>query len=169
MARTAEDRFSNIASGSVTESGANVLTFTELQTGIGLGQGIGMLIDQLDYYPSDNALADLVAAGDSLNMGWTVNNTVASINPDVSGVIHQCRLSVEPVIGSAASGGSPFLVPMVFQFFPPMIIAAPRIYMAVQGNSLAAASVVRFRMYFRYLPLSAQDYLELAEAFVLVG
>lgn len=169
MARKQEDRYSNVAAAVVTETAAGTLTFTELLTGISLGQGTGLLIDQFDYYPNGATLELLVATGDRFLMGWTVNNTVSSLEPTTSGVIHSMRMSVEPVIGTPASGGHPILMPVSFQFFPSMIVASPRLYLGVQSNSLTSAAAGRARIYFRYIDLTSQEYLELAEAFVLVG
>lgn len=169
MARGSEDRFSNLASIVVVESAANTLTFVELLTGISLGLGIGMLIDQIDYYPSIATVEDLVATGDRIRMALTTSNAGSNLNVSDNRVIHMAQLMVEPIVGSAASGGSPFKTPIIHQFFPPMIVAAPRLYGAVQGASLAAAGNITVRLYFRYITLTSQEYLELAETFILVG
>lgn len=169
MARSAEDRFSNVATVTVVESAANTLTFVELATGISLGQGIGMLIDQLDYYVNTVSRNLIVGALDELVMAWTANRTMTSVQPDVPGVIHTALLQNENVVGTPASNAAIARSPLVHQFFPPMIVAAPRLYCAVQGGSLGSAATVRFRMYFRYIPLTDKEYLELAEAFILVG
>lgn len=169
MAKRGEDRYTNLASADVTESAANTITYQELLTGISLGVGVGMLIDQLDYLPAGGALDDLVAVGDQLSFGWFTSNSPTSIELNDRRLIHMGRLKSEPVVGTAASGGSPVSLPLVYQFFPAMIVAAPRIYFAVLGDSLAAAARVQSRLYFRYIELSTQEYLELAEAFILVG
>lgn len=169
MAKRNEDRYTNLASGRALESAAGTLTYAELVTGISLGVGVGMLIDQIDYLFDAGTIADLVAAGDRVMTGWFTSNAPTGIDYDDRRLIHAERLDVEPVIGTAASGGKPFKQPSVYQFFPAMIVAAPRIYLGIQGTSLAAAAGVRSRLYFRYIDLSSQEYLELAEAFILVG
>jgi len=169
MARRNEDRYTNLASGIVTETAAGTMTFTELVTGVSLGVGVGMLIDQIDYEFSDSTIADLVAAGDRVAAGWFTSNSPDAINLDDRRLIHKHGLFVEPVIGTAASGGKPYQQPVVYQFFPPMIIAAPRIYLGIKSTSLAAAAVIISRLYFRYIDLDTREYLELAEAFILVG
>ena len=169
MPRPGEDKYANLANATVVESAASTLTFIELLTGISLGQGMGMIIDQIDYYPGTGALEDLVAAGDFFETGWTTSNTITTLGIDNKSVIHNMRMHSEVAIGTPASAGHPVTLPKVYQFFPPIILAAPRIFLGVVGSSMAAAVTIRSRLYFRYVKLSAQEYLELAESFILVG
>ena len=164
-----EDRYSNLLSANVLESAAGTITFQEIVTGISLGQGIGMLIDQIDYYPSGSGLELLVATLDQMQLAWTVNTSLSSLNPDTSGVIHTISIHTGAPIGTPASNGRPIILPLQYQFFPAMIVASPRLYFACVGTNLAAVFSARSRLYFRYVSLSSQEYLELAEAFVLVG
>jgi len=169
MARRSEDRYTNLATTSVTESAAGTLTYAELATGISLGQGIGMLIDQIDYYVNASVIEDIVGAGDSVVMGWATSNAPPSIAATDRRFLHIAQLIVEPPIGTPASAGRPIQMPLVYQFFPAMIVAAPRLFLGIQGSSLNAAAIMTSRMYFRYIELSDKEYLELAEAFILVG
>ncbi len=169
MAKRNEDRFTNLASGDVTETAANTLTYGELITGISLGVGIGMLIDEIDYLIGAGALDDLVAVGDTINAAWFTSNAPTAIELSDRRLIHMMRMNFPPTVGTPASASAPIVQPKVYQFFPAMIVAAPRIYFGVQGVSLAAAARVQSRIFFRYVDLSTQEYLELAEAFILVG
>ena len=169
MARPHTDVYTNLASATVTESAAGVLTFVELATGISLGQGTGMLIDQVDYDWSPGAIGNIVAVNDRVAAAWFTSNAPTGITLTDRRLIHMSQLFVEPVIGAAASGGRPFQTPVVHQFFPAIIIAAPRLYLAVLSNSLAAPAQVSSRLYFRYIDLTDKEYLELAETFILVG
>jgi len=164
-----QDRYANIAAAQVVMSGADAETFTELITGISLGQGKGMLIDQIDYHVAQAALEDLVATGDSLQMGWTTSNVAGSLGLTRRTTIHIAQLMSGPIIGTPASAGLPISLPLVYQFNPSMIVATPRLYLAADSNSLAAAASVTSRFYFRYIDLTTREYLELAEAYVLVG
>jgi len=169
MATRPEDRYSNLATIINTETAANTLTFTELLTGISLGQGIGMLIDEIDYYPAAGSLEDLIDPADQLRMALTTSNAITDIEIDNRAVIHQMHLTIQGAVGTPASGGEMRALPFKHQFFPPLIVAAPRLYLGVAGVSLAAATIVRMRLYFRYLELTTKEYLELAESFILVG
>lgn len=162
-----EDRFANVVSAIVNTT-ADALTFTEMLTGISLGQGVGMLIDEIDYHPSNGALNLMTADGDSIQMGITTSNDILNLTDfEDRRIIHMSDIMRQD-LGTAASAQIIFL-PKVFQFFPPLIIAAPRLYLAMDTSGLSAGVGGRVRIYFRYIELTAAQYIELAEAFVLVG
>jgi len=169
MARPGEDRYTNYASASVTESAVGTKTFTELVTGISLGQGIGMLIDEIDYQWSSATIEDIVAVGDRVAVGWFTSNADPGFTLDDRRLIHIHELFPEPIIGTPASGGSLISMPRIYQFFPPLIVAAPRLFLGVVSNSLNAVAIVQSRFMFRYINLTDKEYLELAETFILVG
>lgn len=161
-----EDRFANIAAAEVVQSAADTLTFTEMLTGISLGQGVGMLIDEIDYGIKFSTFGFFATSADNLQIAITSSNDVLDIE-DISDrrILHTFLMYHRFV----TSGADYLFWPKVFQFFPPMIIAAPRLYLAMDSISLGTAGTARTRIYFRYVQLSAQQYLELAEAFILVG
>lgn len=167
MARAAEDRYTNLASAAVTESSAGTLTYVELLTGISLGQGTGLLIDQIDYVFSSTSLERIIANGDALQAGWFTSNVPAAFDVNDRRQIHAVTIS-QALVGAVVSSFH-HVQPFQYQFFPPMIFANPRLYLGIQGTSLAAATSVAARIYFRYIPLTDKEYLELAEAFILVG
>ena len=166
MGEGREDRFANVAAGEVVMSAANALTFTELLTGVSLGQGVGMLIDQIDYYPTEATAAEMATSADALVMGVTTSNDLTDLDDYKDRrIVHVIRSEIQ----MTTSGAVYMKWPEVAQFFPPLILAAPRLYLAVDTSAYAAAATVRFRIYFRYVSLTPQQYLELAEAFLLVG
>lgn len=167
MPRTFTDQYTNLASSEVTESAAGTLTLVELLTGISLGGGIGMLIDQIDYQFSAAALELVVAASDSLSAGWFTSNAPTAFDLNDRRQIHQ--MSVSQALVGAVVSQTHFIQPFTFSFSPAMIFANPRLYLAIRGLNLAAVGFVVSRIYFRYIPLTPQQYLELAEAFILVG
>lgn len=163
-----EDRFANIAAVRAQESAAGTLTFAEILTGISLGQSLGIVIDEIDYYPGSGSIDDIVAAADWLACALCSSNDMTSI------VAMNDRRIIHSMALTGATHGTPanqavHVLPYVYQFFPPIIIAAPRLYLGVHGNSLATAVLCDMRMFYRFMPLTPQDYLELAETFVLTG
>lgn len=162
----AEDRYANILAASVTESGANTLTFQEILLPVSLATRQGILIDEIRYYPGFAALNDLVADGDVLTMGITTSDGVTSLGDPADRRVLDVCLLIGTVNGAPASG---FIskVPIIHQLFPPMIYAGQRLYLAVAGTSLAAAAAVSMRLHYRFLALNAQEYLEIAETFQL--
>lgn len=167
MARRPNDRYANLASASVTESSAGTLTFGEILTGISLATGMGMVIDQIDYWFSAGGLQDVIADADVLLGCWSSSNVPTVIAANDQRFLHYCQIS-QASVGAVVSQ-SHFIQPFSYQFFPAIPFAGPRLYAGVQGISLAAATSLQTRLYFRYLELSSQEYLELAEAFTLVG
>ena len=164
MARS-QDRFANIAAVEVVESAQNTLTYAELLTGVSLGAGIGILVDQIDYYLPPGTMDLFDAVADTLEFGWAVSNTPTEINAKDRNFIHTAGVQ----IGLATQGGWLMQSPLSFQFFPPIIRASPRLYLAVKGLVLGAAATIQSRLYFRYIDLTTQEYLELAETGLVLG
>ena len=160
-----QDRFANIAMVSATESGVTTLTYKELLTGVSLGASIGILIDQIDYFIPNTAFNSLVDDGDGLQIAWCVSDTPTALVADDRSIIHMMEMTKELL----TSGVAIDLSPKVFQFFPPIIRASPRLYLAVLGVATAAALTVQSRLYFRYIDLTTQEYLELAETGLVLG
>ena len=172
MARkTISDRFANIASGTVIESAINTLTFQELQFGTSIGQRRGIIIDQIDYFVQPPTIAgNWVAAADFTIMAWCTRNDIPTLvdNFNDGRVLHMMHLGIQVY---TAVGVNYFQNPYVHQFFPPLIVAprAGSLFLAVQSVSQIAVVGVQSRIYFRFIDLDKEDYLELAEAFDLVG
>lgn len=172
MARkTISDRFANIASATVIESAANTLTFQEVQFGVSIGQRRGLIIDQIDYFIQPATVAgNWIATGDVTNIGWVTRNDVASLvdNFNDNRVLHM--MSIQQHILSATSGNF-FVNPWTHQFFPPLIVAprAGSMFLAIESVSNPNVVGAQSRIYFRFVDLDKEDYLELAEAFDLVG
>ena len=167
--QTREDRFANLASAAVVESAAGTLTYTELLTGISIGAGIGMLFDRIAYQFNSATIALIIGAGDSVQGGWFTSKDAAAFDYNDRRLIDSAILQMAPIIGTPASAAFPIEMPIVHHFSPPLIVASPRIYLGVIGLSLASVTNLISRLYFRYQPLTDKEYLELAEAFVLMG
>jgi len=159
------DQYANIATASMTLA-AGALQFVEVQTGISLGQGMGLVIDEIDYYIESGAKEDMAANGDVISIAWTTSNSITDIPISNKSVIHQHQTQYY-------EQGTPAnfcyeTEPKVYQFLPPMIVASPRLYLAAVSNA-AVTGYIRSRFMFRFIKLTAQEYLEIAEAFILVG
>ena len=165
MAQRPQDKYANMASATVDVNGT--ITFTELLTGISLGQGMGILIDQIDYTPSIAALADIDADSDAIQYGWCTSNAVTTLANSQKQVIHAGFLA--GVAHGTAGNMNLIDIPLTRQFFPPLIVAAPRLFLASLGAGTVTEGSVESRIYYRYISLSSQEYLEIAESFVLVG
>ena len=168
MAKRIEDRFANLASAKVVQSAANTLTFVEMNTGISLGAGIGILIDQIDYYPTSAGIADMTTSGDQIDMAWTTSNVITDIQNVSDRRVIDLFSFFRFDLGTAASGAL-IKEPFSKQYFPPLIIAAPKLYLALASSGLAGVATLRSRLHYRYIELTDKEYLEIAETFILVG
>ncbi len=163
-----DDRFRNILAVEVVMSAANVETFVEVVTGVSIGQGLGMVIDAIDYYPSSGTLRELAASTDVLHMAISTSDQIT----DFTDVSDRRLIDVVSLIGHAVGTPANTIVhevPKHREFTPPMIVANPRMYAAVDSVGSAAVGTVRFRMAYRFIKLSTQEYLEIAETFILTG
>lgn len=164
----AEDRYANWAGISAIESAANTLTFQEKLTGVGFGTGKGMLIDQIDYFITQASMTLLLATGDGINFGITSSTGITDLEDIAdSRVVHtgQVFLHMRATVGM----GEFEWMPHVYQFFPSIIIAHQRIFLAVEGVSLASAATIRARVYWRFVDLTDRNIAELVQATLLQG
>lgn len=164
------DKFANVLVGKCTTAGATVVN-NEITTGISLGEGYGILIDQIDYILTSTVYADFAAgaAGDALSMGWFVQSPSAAADfaYDNSRMLHRSMV-YRTDYGAAASG---FLIkdPYEYKYDPPLIMASPKIIFSCSGSAAISGGDCFSRLYFRYIKLTQSEYLELAEAFVLLS
>jgi len=166
MAKTTEDRFTNILSANVTLSAADTSTYSEVVTGVSLGSGIGLLIDHIDYMPDVTSIALMTAATDSITMMWaTSSNAAYSLG---NSYVIDMNVMYRYDMGTAASGELVYL-PISRYFTPPMIIATPRLFLYMSSNGLASAASGSCRIFFRYINLTDKEYLEIAETFSSIG
>jgi len=160
-----DDRFQNILSAEVTTSAANVLTFAEVQTGASLGMRLGLVIDSIDMYPAQAVLAEMTTAGDRILMAWCTSDQVTDLEDEAdSRVLDVIRIS-RLDFGTAASAQL-VTVPLHREFSPPRIMASPKLFIAFNTFGLASVGILRSRLAFRFISLSAQEYLEIAETFL---
>lgn len=167
MARGMHDRFANIISGRINMAAANTEEFQEILTGISLGQGVGILLDQIDYY-FGSAPVEMTVNGDFIRVGWYTTNTITDLGDTSDRRILHFAQKDAATFGTVATQ----LIldePIVHQFFPPIIFAGPRLYFGVDTLGLASAALLMSRLYFRFIELTAQEYLEIAETFQLTG
>ncbi len=168
----AEDRFANIATLQITQTGANVISFSELRTNVGIASnrqsGIAMIIDEIDYMLGFAALQEMTTANDRIEFGLSISNAVDDL-ADITDrrVLHAGSL-LRTDQGTAASAKF-HKQPFSYQFFPPIITAERSLYLGMDSTGLASAGVLRCRIYYRTVELTQGQFLELAEVFRLVG
>lgn len=169
----AVDKYANILTAELTMSAANVLSFTEISTGLGIEadrkSARAMIIDEIEYFPSVvDGLAHMTANTDQMMMGLTLSNAVTDIE-DMSDrrILHMASLARHDA-GTAATANY-INLPWVYQFFPPLITAERKLYLAMDSVGSSAAMQGKARIYYRSVEITQADFIELAEVFRLVG
>jgi len=165
-----KDKFANQAYLSVTETGANTLTFNQLLTGISIYEKVGWLINRLDY--TFSTLSGTYAAdGDGITFGIGTSSGIATVGLEENSVIDYNQF-FRADLGAAASGfylRKPFIKD--FSSLPGGGILVPPnpLYIWAQGVSLAAAQTVYARMFYTVIQLKAEDFWELVEMRRMIG
>jgi len=166
------DRFANIASIGVTLSAANTRTVASLQTNMGfLGrrdQALAMAIDEIQYSPSLDALGEMTADGDAIEMVLATSDIPTDLQNLTDNRILDFHAWVKQHDGTAASAYT-IQSPARKQFFPPLITAERTLFLIADTNGLGSAAVLRLRILFRVETLTGAELVELSEVFRLTG
>lgn len=165
------DRYSNILTQSITMSGANTLTFQEVNIGISLFEKAGILISRIEYQPTMATVDLMTASSDDIIMAVTTSNQLTSLTPEQQSVIHQMDFARFD-FGTAASGQF-FSVPWQYDFgqLPGggLLITPRPWYVAMQSVGLASAGSGYVRFYFTVVQLKPEEYFELLETRTFFG
>ena len=160
-----DDRFQNILPSEVVSSAANALTFAQVTTGASLGMRLGLIIDAINYMPATAALLEMTATGDRIITAWCTSDQLTDLEDEADSRILDQMIIMRHDVGTAATAFL-FKTPIKHDFTPPLIMASPNLYLAVQTVGLASAATIRSRLSFRFITLSPQQYLEIAETFL---
>lgn len=160
------DMYANVMNASVVTNGAAYVN-TEIQTGASLQDKRGILIDEIDYTYDPDMVVDLIAggAGDYARAGWGVQEDQQGYNNNR--VIHE--FFVHKWTEGTPASSSLIHAPFTFRFTPPLIVAAQKLYFTTICSAAIAATTFFSRVYFRYVALKTEEYLEIAESFVLTS
>jgi hypothetical protein len=169
MSNQQKDQYANKFYGTVTESAANTLTFSEIPTNVDIFSKQAWILHRLDWYiPA--ASRDLILANlDEIMVALTNSNKVSTITPDNPSVIDLYKLG-----GHFSTGvGYNYRDEPLIRDFTALpgggLIIAPRpLFIAIQGVSLATAATGAVRGYFTQKVLSADEYLELVDFYKIV-
>jgi hypothetical protein len=146
-------------------TGANTLTFDEIDVGVNIFDKAALILSRLEYDPAAASLQDLDDDGDQIVMGLTASNNISSLSPNQAEVID--RVMVLEIEQGTPANFVHFTNPIVHDFsgLPGggLLIPPKPLYLAAYSSGMTVAGVVDIRMYFRILRLEASQYLELLE------
>lgn len=163
--KTIVDLYPNRAFETVVMSAADALTFSQVQFGVGLFQGVAAIIHRIEWFLSDNSIRELLADTDSLEVALTNRDDLTSIRP-----VSQNVLAYKNRIALAA--GTPgncihITSPLVSDFSQlgggGLIIPANPLYIGMDTEGAAAASRVDAVIYLTFKELADSEYVELIQ------
>ena len=158
------DRYANYCLARVVESGANTLTFAQIQTGISLFDKVAWVINRIEW-SVDIVATDTGADNDYLNYGLSTSNSWTTPS-----IMEQTILDFNSLILRSYSqvGVEYQYQPLVKDFsqLPGGGILAPPtpLFVWAKGNGLGSAQTVTARMMYTVLSLKPEEYWELVES-----
>lgn len=169
MARESKDQYANKFYGTVTESGATTLTFSEIPTNVDVFSKQAWILHRLDWYLPAASLDLIVGNLDEVRLALTSSDKITSLDPSNPAVIDTF------VIGGhfATSVGFAYRDNPMIRDFSNLpgggLIIAPRpLFIGILGVSIASAATGSVRGYFTQRTLSADEYLELVDFYKIV-
>lgn len=157
------DKYVNVGYGFVIASGANALTFDQIQFAIGVFQGVAIVLHKVLWYPSPADLRELVAATDTLMWALCTSNRLNAITDtsDPSIITHGRMTGVGVAVESHRT---PFVDDMTGLPGGGRIIAPNPLYVAIHSAGFTGISSMRVELQFTFMELSDADYIELIQS-----
>jgi len=161
------DDFANIFAGSLTESAAGTLTFSnKLEMGYSLGDNVGLILHRIDYHIPHANMEYLLDNGDYVQWGLATSNQISSPGFSGSNQIDYRELQRHKY-GTAASGWD-MTQPIASSDFTNLpaggvLIAPNPLYFHLKGVSLASPMTIYWRMYFTAVTLNDKGFREMWE------
>lgn len=147
-------------------SAANALSFEQIRFGVGIFQGVALLVHQIDYFLSHDSYTQLTTSADYCSIGLTARDDLTSITPTVLNVIDV--VDYDTVLFGAAAEVHEIEKPRTrnFQSMPGggILIPANPLFLAMSSSGFATAGVARIVMFYTFKTLADKDYLELLQS-----
>lgn len=162
---TVVDVFPNRAFESVTMSGANALTFSQVQFGVGLFQGVAAVIHRIEWYLDITTTAQLIVNADLVQMALTNRDDLTVLSPTSQNVLAQKEMGL--AVSGTPANMTVLEFPLVSSFADlgggGLIIPANPLYVAMDSVGLSAAGVMDVIIYLTFKTLSDAEYVELIQ------
>ena len=166
MGKIVADAYPNRALAGITMSAANTLSFEQIRFGVGIFQGIALLVHQIDYFLSHDSYTQLTTSADYCHLALTARDDLTSITPTVLNVIDV--IEYDSVLHGTAAEVERIHKPRTrnFNSMPGggLIIPANPLFFAMSSAGFATAGVARVVIYYTFKTLADKDYLELLQS-----
>lgn len=164
-----KDEFSNKAYGTVTESAANTLTFSEVRTNISIFEKVAWVIHRIEWHLTQATYGLLADGSDNLNLALTGSDAIASLGLEIPAVIDLYNVFRVHASGVGFAFNTMPLVRDLSSLPGGGLIVAPRpLFVAIHGESLLSAATAEVRFYFTQRALAADEYLDLIDFYRIV-
>ena len=160
-----KDEFPNRALEVVTLSAANTITFSQIRFGVGVFQGVALVVHRLEFHPTAATWQEIVANTDVLQFGITNRDDLTTLDPSSQNAIYVER-HIAHVSGTPATGWidrNPVVADFSTLPGQGLIIPANPLYLGGLTAGFTAAATIRLVMYYTFKTLADSDYIELIQ------
>ena len=160
---TLKDVYGNRAFERVQTSAANTITFEQIQFGVGLFQGVAMVISRVEWFPT--SIGELLLAADRLQVALTNRDDLTSLNALSQNVLVLKELKCAQVgaVVSLTLNESPYVSDLSTLPGGGLILPANPLYIAIDTEGYADATGVEAVLYLTIKALADAEYIELVQ------
>lgn len=160
-----KDLYTNVAFQRLTMSAANTLTFQQIQFGVGIFQGVALILNRIGYVLSPATIREIAAVTDYIAFGLVSSNRLTGVNLARDPAV----ISSISLIGVSAAPPTSLVQMPIWADFTNLpgggrLVAANPLYLAMEGAGMAAAGVIDVELDFQFVQLSDAEYLELIQS-----
>lgn len=164
--KTQKDEYANMLEQSLTMSGANTLTFDEIDIGLTLFDKVAIKIARIEYEAPRSVVTSLAANSDRWTVGIAADNNITALDYSTRALIDMTEIMVFD-FGTPGSGQA-MIFPIIRDYsnLPGggLLVAPKPLYLGLETEGFAAASAVVMRLYFTIVQLKPEEYFELLES-----
>lgn len=163
--RTVADLYPNRAFETVIQSAADTLTFSQIQFGVGLFQGVAAIIHRIEWFPDDTTMDLLNATNEFMEFALTNRDDLSSIRPTSQNVLAHKSIHVSG-FGTPANAqilATPFISDFSKLGGGGLIIPSNPLYIGMDSTNLGAVGRLDCVVYLTFKELSDAEYVELIQ------
>lgn len=164
---SARDQFAQLAYIDNLQSAVNTIHFAGLSVFSNILSNQGMVIHRIQHFVSINSWLDLDADNRSIRVALVGDDSMTSLAQDDPRVYDFRLILRQDSAGAAANfviTKSPLDIDYSMLPGGGLLVPADRLWTGIESANLTIAAQVQTRIWFTLRTLSAQDYLELAQA-----
>lgn len=168
MAVRKTDQYPNRALIECTQSAANAITFEQIRFGVGLFQGIALILHKIHWFPTAASIREIVAATDLLAGMICNRDDLDDTNPTSMNNITSKQWLAQ-AYGTAGSGELeelPYVTDFTTMPGGGMIIPANPLYLAVSSAGFSAVGRINIVLFYTFISLKDAEYLELLQSLI---